>query len=91
MPVLATHGELDKMLDNILDGKSPDNVECSGEVTAMPNRLISWARDNAERMEKAKSAGTLPYFYKDNEQGITDALNGYRPVRKPLSNETKER
>jgi hypothetical protein len=91
VPVLATHGELDKMLDNILDGKSPDNVECSGEVTAMPNRIVRWARKNAERMEKAKSAGTLPYFYKDNEQGITDALNGYRPVRTPLSNETKER
>lgn len=91
VPVLATHGELDKMLDNILDGKSPDNVECSGEVTAMPNHMVRWARENAERMEKAKSAGTLPYFYKDNEQGITDALNGYRPVRKPLSNETKER
>lgn len=91
VPVLATHGELDKMLDNILDGRSPDSVKCADEVTDIPKPFVSWARDNAERMEKAKGAGTLPYFYKDNEQRITDALNGKRPIKKPLSKETKER
>ena len=91
VPVLATHGELDKMLDNILDGKSPNSVECADEVTDIPKHFVRWARDNAERMEKAKGAGTLPYFYKDNEQRIRDALNGKRQVRKPLSKEAKDR
>ena len=76
VPVLATHGEVEKMIDYILDGKSPNSVECADEVTDIPKHFVSWARDNAERMEKAKGAGTLPYFYKDNEQRIRDALNG---------------
>lgn len=91
VPVLATHGEVEKMIDNILDGKSPNSVECADEVTDIPKHFVNWARDNAERMEKAKGAGTLPYFYKDNEQQITDALNGKRPVKKGLSQKAKER
>ena len=91
VPVLATHGEVEKMIDYILDGKSPNSVECADEVTDIPKHFVRWARDNAERMEKAKGAGTLPYFYKDNEQRITDALNGKRPIKKPLSQKAKER
>lgn len=91
VPVLATHGEVEKMIDNILDGKSPNGVECADEVTEISKPFVNWARDNAERMEKAKGAGTLPYFYKDNEQQITDALNGKRPTRKELTQETKDR
>ena len=91
VPVLATHGELDKMIDNILDGKSPNSVECADEVIDIPKPFVSWARDNAERMGKAKDARTLPYFYKDNEQQITDVLNGKRPIKKPLSQRAKER
>lgn len=91
VPVLATHGEVEKMIDYILDGKSPNSVECADEVTDIPKHFVRWARDNAERMEKAKGAGTLPYFYKDNEQRIRDALNGKRQVRKPLSKEAKDR
>lgn len=91
VPVLATHGELEKMLDNILDGESPNSVKCADEVTDIPKPFVSWARDNGERMAKAKSAGTLPYFYKDNERQITDALNGKRPVKKPLSQADKDR
>lgn len=91
VPVLATHGELDKMLDNILDGKSPNGVKCADEVTDIPKPFVRWARDNTERMEKAKANGTLPYFYKDNERRIADTLNGKRSVKSPLSKEQKER
>lgn len=91
VPVLASHGELGKMLDNILDGKNPDGVECADEVLDIPKPFVSWARDNTERMENAKSAGTLPYFYKDNEQRIMDALNGKRTIQEPLSQATKDR
>lgn len=91
VPVLATHGELDRMLDNILDGKSPNSVKCADEVTDIPKPFVRWARDNTERMEKAKANGTLPYFYKDNERRIADALNGKRSVKSPLSKEQKER
>lgn len=91
VPVLAARDEVGKMVDNILDGKSPDSVKCADEVTDIPKHFVSWARVNAERMEKAKRAGTLPYFYKDNEQRITDALNGKRQIKQPLSQEAKDR
>lgn len=42
-------------------------------------------------MAKAKGAGTLPYFYKDNEERITDALNGKRPTKRGLSQKAKDR
>ena len=52
-PVLASPNELDKMLDNILDGKDTAGVDCANEVTAEPPtfkawrlllRLITWIR-----------------------------------------------
>lgn len=91
VPVLATHGEVEKMIDYILDGKSPNSVECADEVTDIPKHFVRWARDNAERMEKAKGAGTLPYFYKDNERRIANALNGKRELKEPLPDYVKER
>lgn len=91
VPVLATHGELGKMLDNILDGKSPSSVKCADEVTDIPKPFVRWARDNTERMEKAKANGTLPYFYKDNERRIADALNGKRELKEPLPDYTRKR
>ena len=91
VPVLATHSELGRMIDNILDGRSPDSVSCADEVTDIPKPFVRWARNNTERMERAKANGTLPYFYKDNERRIADALNGKRSVKSPLSKEQRER
>lgn len=76
-PVLATEEDLDKMLDNILDGKEPtDNLELEGEVTKMPEEFGEWIKANEERMEAARERGTLPYFVKDNESLVAAALGG---------------
>ena len=91
VPVLAPEDVMDSMLDNILNGEDPDGVVCAEEVVDIPKPFVNWARDNEQRMEKAKGAGTLPYFYKDNEQRITDALNGKRAIKRPLSKEAKDR
>lgn len=90
-PVLATPNEVDKMLDNILDGTDPASVECSDVVTAVPPTFKDWVKSNEERMEKAANAGTLPYFVKDNQKTIDGILQNKRVIREPLSDDIKER
>lgn len=86
-PVLASPAELDKMLDNILDGADPASVDCAGEVTAMPSVFRVWAKDNAERIERATTAGTLPYFLRDNQELVEKG----RVIKNPLSERIKKR
>jgi len=77
----------DKMLDNILDGKDPAGVDCANEVTAMPSTFKVWAKDNAERIDRATTAGTLPYFLRDNQELVEKG----RVIKNPLSERIKKR
>lgn len=86
-PVLASPAELDKMLDNILDGTDPAGVDCVNEVTAMPSAFRIWAKDNAERIDRATTAGTLPYFLRDNQELVEKG----RVIKNPLSEWAKKR
>lgn len=86
-PVLASPTEVDKMLDNILDGSDPAGVACANEVTAMPSVFRVWAKDNAERIERATTAGTLPYFLRDNQELVEKG----RVIKNPLSERIKKR
>ena len=75
------------MLDNILDGSDPAGVACAGEVTAMPAAFRAWAKDNAERIDKATTAGTLPYFIRDNQELVEKG----RVIKTSLSEQVKKR
>lgn len=86
-PVLASPTELDKMLDNILDGSDPAGVDCANEVTAIPSVFRVWAKDNAERIDRATTAGTLPYFLRDNQELVEKG----RVIKNPLSERIKKR
>lgn len=86
-PVLASPAELDKMLDNILDGTDPAGVDCANEVTAMPSTFKVWAKDNTERIDRATTAGTLPYFLRDNQELVEKG----RVIKNPLSERIKKR
>ena len=86
-PVLASPAELDKMLDNILDGSDPAGVDCANEVTAMPSAFRVWAKDNAERIDRATTAGTLPYFLRDNQELVEKG----RVIKNPLTERIKKR
>jgi len=78
-PILATADEISDMLDEILEGNPPANVECADTVTDMPTQFQDWIKDNEERMHKAEERGTLPYFVKDNKELVNKALNGLSP------------
>lgn len=45
-----------------------EDVTSKNEVTDTPKQFKDWVSDNKERIKKAKSRGTLPYFVKDNQQ-----------------------
>lgn len=47
-----------------------EDVTSKNEITDTPKQFKDWISDNKERIKKAKSRGTLPYFVKDNQQYI---------------------
>lgn len=44
-----------------------EDVISKNEVTDTPKQFNDWVSANKERIKKAKSRGTLPYFVKDNQ------------------------
>ena len=77
-PVLASQEELDKMIDKILDGENPAEVDCAGTIKEMPTAFVDWTAKNAARIAAAEQRGTLPYFLSDNTES---ALKEYRMNR----------
>ena len=71
VPVLAKQEDLDRMLDNILDGEEPGHLSTrpSDTVREMPGQFTRWIEDpkTQKRIEEARVKGTLPYFIRDNE------------------------
>lgn len=74
VPVLAKKNEIDKMVDAILNDEDPNEVECEGVVTELPENFTAWAVKNKDRMEAAAERGTLPYFIRDNEERVNKAM-----------------
>lgn len=68
VPVLAKDTDMDKMLDEILNGEDPGNVKCDNEVKELPGEFKTWMSDNQDRIQDAKERGTLPYFLMDNKR-----------------------
>lgn len=58
---------MDSDIQKLLNGEQTDG-ESVNKVTDVPDNLKSWTADNADRIERAKQRGTLPYWYKDNEK-----------------------
>jgi hypothetical protein len=79
IPILATQEEMDQMIEKILSGEKTDKMESSEQVKDTPDEFNTWVKDNEERMDKAKSKGTLPYFVKDNQKDIAKILKPLSP------------
>jgi len=80
VPVLANQDEVDRMTENILEGKNPrDGVKCSGELEKMPDAFDEWLKLNEDRVADAKVRGTLPYFISDNSR-IFGVISYYKGV-----------
>lgn len=75
VPILSKKEEVDQMVDAILDGDDPEEVECEGTVTELPENFTKWVKKNEERMMEASERGTLPYFIRDNQQRVEAVLN----------------
>lgn len=60
--ILKTPEELDKDIDNILEGQETDTRSVNS-VDQMPENFKQWAKQNQDRIATAKSQ---PYFIRDN-------------------------
>ncbi|MCL1932834.1 MAG: hypothetical protein FWF53_03330 [Candidatus Azobacteroides sp.] len=67
--ILKTPEELAKDNERILNGEEPGN-ESVNSVKDIPDNFKKWVAENADRIEKANSNGTLPYFLTDNQKMI---------------------
>ncbi len=77
VPILSKKEEVDQMVDAILDGDDPEEVECEGTVTELPENFTKWVKKNEERMMEASKRGTLPYFIRDNQQRIESIVGKF--------------
>lgn len=80
VPVLAPEDKMDEMLDKILDGEDPGDVEAPNEQKEMPDDFTKWVKANEQRITDAKE--TLPYFIKDNKEAVEEILHPLTPEQK---------
>jgi hypothetical protein len=78
IPILKTEEEF----WNYGDAKDKPS---SKEVKDVPDAFKKWVGQNTVRISKAKKAGTLPYFLKDNKSYVDKALATYKPSAKEKS------
>ena len=73
VPILLSEKDMMALQQAKLNG---EDYDISGKViTDMPGNFKSWAIDNAERIEKAKERGTLPYFIRNNKKTVDRIIN----------------
>lgn len=72
IPLLAKKDEVDQMVDAVLDGRDPEDVECRKEVTEMPENFKNWLLGNEQRM---KGSASMPYFIRDNTGFVSSILS----------------
>jgi len=74
IPILKTEEEFWSW-----DGGSEASTDSANSVMDVPDQFKKWVLDNAVRIEKATSNGTLPYFLKDNK-GIFQKISTGKSV-----------
>lgn len=72
-PILLSEEEMVDLRRAKMNGEAYD---LSGKtITDVPDNFKSWARDNKERIERAKERGTLPYFIRNNKKTVDRIIN----------------
>lgn len=70
--ILKTPEEMDADDERIMSGDEPaDPSESNNFVEDVPDNFKTWSKNNAERVERAKS---VPYFIRDNQEYYDAAL-----------------
>lgn len=74
IPVLAGGDEIAEMIERIMAGEDRE-ISQKQEIKEFPGSFSRWIRENEDRMNEAKTKGTLPYFIKDNQNAIKKILH----------------
>lgn len=74
IPILAGGDDIAEMIERIMAGEDGE-VSQMEEITELPGAFSRWIRENEDRMNEAKTKGTLPYFIKDNPSAIKKILH----------------
>nr|DAM94477.1 MAG TPA: minor capsid protein [Caudoviricetes sp.] len=74
IPVLAGGDEIAEMIERIMAGEDRE-ISQKQEIKEFPGSFSRWIRENEDRINEAKTKGTLPYFIKDNPGAIKKILH----------------
>ena len=74
IPVLAGGDEIAEMIERIMAGEDRE-ISQKQEIKEFPGSFSRWIRENEDRINEAKTKGTLPYFIKDNQNAIKKILH----------------
>lgn len=72
--ILKTPDEVEADNERILNGEMLDE-ESVNQVRDVPDNFKTWVIDNANRIDKAKTRDTLPYFIQDNMVAVDRVIN----------------
>ena len=70
VPVLADEKERMAYHKAMLNGEDVEGWKFDGEITEPHSGFKKWMNDNADRVERARERGTLPYWVKDNPKYV---------------------
>lgn len=74
IPILAGGDDIAEMIERIMAGEDRE-ISQKEEIKEFPGSFSRWIRENEDRMNEAKTKGTLPYFIKDNQNAIKKILH----------------
>lgn len=73
VPILLSEKEMLAMQQAKMNGEDYDISDKL--ITDMPENFKTWTINNAERIERAKERGTLPYFIRNNKKTVERIIN----------------
>lgn len=74
LPITLTNAEMANRSKAALNGEDYDPTKSVNYVGDMPVGFKQWMKSNEVRVSGARERGTLPYFFKDNEQVIAKSV-----------------
>jgi len=73
-PILISEDEMRARRMAIINGEEFDASKSENAVNDVPDNFKEWVSKNEDRINAAADRGTLPYFLRDNEDYVSNAL-----------------
>ena len=73
--ILSTEDEFITQQRALLEGKDPEEIESENTIKDVPQGFKDYLEENKDRIERAQARGTEPWWMKDNQEFVDQAMN----------------